>query len=88
MQNTNLDNIPASGWELLDVGEKTIELICSKLEECKTLVWNGPLGVFEMKPFDNATNKVAEKAAEYSKSHSFEKTEDGIKISGLSYDKK
>ncbi len=63
-KTVDLDNIPASGWELLDVGEKTIELICSKLEECKTLVWNGPLGVFEMKPFDNATNKVAEKAAE------------------------
>ena len=63
-KTVDLDNIPASGWELLDVGQKTIDLICSKLEECKTLVWNGPLGVFEMKPFDNATNKVAEKAAE------------------------
>ncbi len=63
-KTVDLDNIPASGWSLLDVGEKTIALICSKLEECKTLVWNGPLGVFEMKPFDNATNKVAQKAAE------------------------
>lgn len=63
-KTVELDNIPASGWSLLDVGEKTIALICSKLEECKTLVWNGPLGVFEMKPFDNATNKVAQKAAE------------------------
>lgn len=59
-----LSEIPAEGWELLDVGEKTIALIDEKLEECKTLVWNGPLGVFEMKPFDNATNKVAQKAAE------------------------
>lgn len=63
-KTVDLDNIPSSGWSLLDVGEKTIALICSKLEECKTLVWNGPLGVFEMTPFDNATNKVAEKAAE------------------------
>ena len=63
-QTVELDNIPASGWELLDVGQKTIDLICSKLEECKTLVWNGPLGVFEMKPFDTATNTVAQKAAE------------------------
>ena len=38
--------------------------INEKLTECKTLVWNGPLGVFELKPFDNATNKVAAKAAE------------------------
>jgi phosphoglycerate kinase len=62
-KTVSLDQIPASGWELLDVGEKTIALIESKLEECSTLVWNGPLGVFEMKPFDNATNKVAQKAA-------------------------
>ena len=52
----------------MDVGEKTIAAINAKLEECKTLVWNGPLGVFEMKPFDNATNKVAQKAAELTQS--------------------
>lgn len=63
-KTVDLQHIPAEGWSLLDVGEKTIAAICAKLEECKTLVWNGPLGVFEMKPFDNATNKVAEKAAE------------------------
>ena len=62
-KTVDLQHIPAEGWSLLDVGEKTIAAICAKLEECKTLVWNGPLGVFEMKPFDNATNKVAEKAA-------------------------
>lgn len=59
-----LSGIPAEGWSLLDVGEKTIATINAKLDECKTLVWNGPLGVFEMKPFDNATNKVAQHAAE------------------------
>lgn len=59
-----LSDIPAEGWSLLDVGEKTIAAINSKLDESKTLVWNGPLGVFEMKPFDNATNKVAQHAAE------------------------
>ena len=63
-KTVNLEHIPAEGWSLLDVGEKSIELINRKMDECKTLVWNGPLGVFEMKPFDNATNKVAEHAAE------------------------
>ena len=58
-----LSDIPAEGWSLLDVGEKTIAAINAELDESKTLVWNGPLGVFEMKPFDNATNKVAEHAA-------------------------
>ncbi len=63
-KTVDLEHIPAEGWILMDVGEKTIASINAKLEECKTLVWNGPLGVFELKPFDNATNKVAEKAAE------------------------
>lgn len=63
-KTVDLNNIPQEGWSLLDVGEKTIAAINAKLDECKTLVWNGPLGVFEMKPFDNATNKVAQHAAE------------------------
>lgn len=63
-KTVDLEHIPAEGWSLLDVGEKTIKEINNKLDECKTLVWNGPLGVFEMKPFDNATNAVAAHAAE------------------------
>lgn len=63
-KTVGVDEIPAEGGSLLDAGEKTIAAINAKLDECKTLVWNGPLGVFEMKPFDNATNKVAQHAAE------------------------
>ena len=63
-KTVDLAHIPAEGWSLLDVGEKTIAAINAELDSSKTLVWNGPLGVFEMKPFDNATNKVAEHAAE------------------------
>jgi len=66
-KTVDLSNIPAEGWSLLDVGEKTIASINAKLDASKTLVWNGPLGVFEMKPFDNATNKVAQHAAELTK---------------------
>lgn len=62
-KTVELSDIPSEGWSLLDVGEKTIEAINTKLDECKTLVWNGPLGVFEMKPFDTATNAVAQYAA-------------------------
>lgn len=63
-KTVELNEIPQEGWSLLDVGAKTIEAINAKLDECKTLVWNGPLGVFEMKPFDTATNRVAEHAAQ------------------------
>ena len=63
-KTVDLEHIPAEGWILMDVGDKTIAAINEKLTECKTLVWNGPLGVFQLKPFDNPTNKVAAKAAE------------------------
>jgi phosphoglycerate kinase len=61
-QTYDVDKLPAEGT-LLDVGEKTVKLINAKLDECKTLVWNGPLGAFELKPFDTATNLVAQHAA-------------------------
>ncbi len=63
-KTVGLAEIPAEGWSLLDVGAKTIAAINAKIDECKTLVWNGPLGVFELKPFDTATNAVAAHAAE------------------------
>ena len=62
-KTVDLEHIPAEGWSLMDVGDKTIEPINKKMEQSKTLVWNGPLGVFELVPFDNATNKVAQRAA-------------------------
>ena len=62
-KTVDLEHIPADGWILMDVGAKTIASINQKLDECKTLVWNGPLGVFELKPFDTATNEVAAHAA-------------------------
>lgn len=62
-KTVDLDNIPAGGT-LLDVGEKTVAAIKAKMAECKTVVWNGPLGAFELKPFDAATNAVAQYAAE------------------------
>ena len=66
-KTVELSEIPQEGWSLLDVGAKTIATINEKLDECKTLVWNGPLGVFEMKPFDTATNAVAQHAAKLTK---------------------
>ncbi len=48
------------GWMGLDIGPKTVELFCKELENSKTIVWNGPLGVFEVPPFDEGSRKVAE----------------------------
>ncbi|OUI98025.1 phosphoglycerate kinase [Acetobacter orientalis] len=56
------------GWMALDVGPETVALLKTKLAGLKTLVWNGPLGVFELPPFDEATNAVAQEAARLTKS--------------------
>ncbi len=49
---------------ILDAGPKTVEKIARVFESAKTLIWNGPLGAFEIEPFDAATNAAARKAAE------------------------
>lgn len=48
---------------ILDAGPKSAEAIGKVFEEARTLIWNGPLGAFEIPPFDAATNAAAEKAA-------------------------
>ena len=52
---------------ILDVGPRTVRDIQEKLASCKTLLWNGPLGAFEVPPFDAATVAVAKAAAELTK---------------------
>ena len=59
----DIDSIPEDK-EALDIGPKTAELFASKIKNAKTVVWNGPMGVFEVKEFANGTNKVAESLAE------------------------
>jgi len=52
---------------ILDAGPQTVARITAALETAKTLIWNGPLGAFEIPPFDAATNAAALKAAALSK---------------------
>lgn len=58
-------NFP-DGWEGVDIGPKTATLYAKALEDAKTVVWNGPMGVFEMKPFASGSRAVAQKLAEIS----------------------
>ncbi|MCI1694443.1 phosphoglycerate kinase [Aneurinibacillus aneurinilyticus] len=53
-----VDSIPG-GWQALDIGPKTIELYKNAVLESKTVVWNGPMGVFEMDTFAEGTNAIA-----------------------------
>lgn len=58
--------IPAD-MSAIDLGTRSVEYICEKLAACHTVLWNGPLGVFEIKPFDNGTNAIAEAVAKRTK---------------------
>lgn len=51
-------------WMALDIGPKTIAKYVEVLKKMKTVVWNGPMGVFEMKPFSDGTFTIAEAIAE------------------------
>ena len=54
----DIASVPA-GQMILDIGPKTAALLRRAIEGCKTAVWNGPLGAFEVKPFDKGTTEVA-----------------------------
>jgi phosphoglycerate kinase len=61
-----LSAIPADGM-ILDVGPNSVERIKAVIDDAATVVWNGPLGAFELPPFDRATVAVARYAAERTK---------------------
>ncbi|MFW6119672.1 MAG: phosphoglycerate kinase, partial [Petrotogales bacterium] len=52
------EGIP-KGWKGLDIGPKTVELFKGELEGAKTVVWNGPMGVFEVEDFAKGTEQIA-----------------------------
>ena len=52
-----------AGWLGLDIGPESQTLFAEKLKDAKTVVWNGPMGVFEMEPFDAGTKAVAQAVA-------------------------
>ena len=53
-----------AGWQGLDIGEETIALYKDAIKDAKTVVWNGPMGVFEMSNFAKGTNAIAQALAE------------------------
>ncbi len=53
----------SDGFEGLDIGPKTAEMYANLVKDAKTVVWNGPMGVCEMPPFDAGTKAVAEAIA-------------------------
>lgn len=67
-ENANTDQCAADavpdGWMALDIGPKSVETFRAAILRSRTLLWNGPMGVFEMKPFQQGTIAIAQAVAE------------------------
>ena len=48
----------------LDIGPQTVELFSEEISRARTIIWNGPMGVFEVSPFSKGTSKIAHAIAE------------------------
>ncbi len=53
-----IDSVP-EGWHILDIGPETVKRFKDALKECRTIVWNGPMGVFEYSAFAEGTKAIA-----------------------------
>jgi phosphoglycerate kinase len=53
-----ITNIPA-GSHIVDIGSESIELFCSELRKCHTILWNGPMGIYEIPQFAHGTRSIA-----------------------------
>ncbi len=63
---STLDSLP-EGKPLVDIGPQSVAEFIDVIKKSKTLIWNGPVGAFEIKPFDRATNEIAHEVAELTK---------------------
>ena len=69
-KEVDIQNIP-DGWQGLDIGTKTRKKFADVIKQSKTLLWNGPMGVFEMSSFQNGTEAVANAVAVATQKGSF-----------------
>ena len=69
-QYADVMNIPA-GWEGMDIGPKTMEKFANVIRNSKTILWNGPTGVFEFDNFSHGSRAVAEAIVEATKNGAY-----------------
>lgn len=74
-ETANTDQCPADavpdGWMALDIGPKSVEAFRASILASRTILWNGPMGVFEMKPFQQGTVAIAQAVAEATSNGAF-----------------
>ena len=73
--NANTSTAPSNsipdGWMGLDIGENACEQFCNVIKKSKTILWNGPMGVFEMQKFQHGTKTIAQAIAEATQKGAF-----------------
>jgi len=57
-RRVSVKDVP-DGWRIMDVGETTIDVFARALQDCRMVVWNGPMGVIEMPPFAHGSHRLA-----------------------------
>jgi phosphoglycerate kinase len=76
------NNIP-EGWMGLDIGSMAIETFTKVIHDSKTILWNGPMGVFEMEPFQHGTKAIAQAIAEATEKGAFSLVGGGDSVSAI-----
>jgi phosphoglycerate kinase len=69
-KETDINQIP-DGWMGLDIGPRSVELFGEVIKRSKTILWNGPMGVFEMSSFENGTRQIAHDVADATRNGAF-----------------
>ncbi|MBW6500183.1 MAG: phosphoglycerate kinase [Bacteroidales bacterium] len=84
--NTSLTSVDAveDGWMGLDIGGESVKLFTSVIENSKTILWNGPMGVFEMEKFSKGTTAIAHAIAEATAKGAFSLIGGGDSVAALS----
>ncbi|HVP05051.1 MAG TPA: phosphoglycerate kinase [Dehalococcoidia bacterium] len=57
-KRVSVKEVPA-GWRIMDIGETTVDVFARSLQDCRMVVWNGPMGVTEMAPFAHGSHRMA-----------------------------
>ena len=81
-KEVDIQKIP-DGWQGLDIGTKTRQKFSDVIKQSSTLLWNGPMGVFEMSSFQNGTKTIANAVAEATKKGSFSLVGGGDSVAAI-----